>query len=83
MVRIQFKRFENGDWVVKDEVIVDPTEPSAVMRLAKKYMRKEFGLFDSNSKALDPETCFQRVTSDGTNTIRLIPKWTGDGKATK
>lgn len=56
---------------------MDPTEPSAVMRLAKKYMRKDFGLFDSNSKALVPETCFQRVTSDSTNTIRLIPKWPG------
>ncbi|KAF5127199.1 hypothetical protein E5D57_008127 [Metarhizium anisopliae] len=82
MVRIQFKLFDNGDWAVKDEVIVDPTEPSAVMRLATKYMRKGFGLFDSNSKALVPETCFQRVTSDSTNTIRLIPKWPGDGKET-
>ncbi|KAK2589595.1 hypothetical protein QQS21_012726 [Conoideocrella luteorostrata] len=36
MVRVQFKLFENGDWRLGDEVVVDPNEPSTVMRLAKK-----------------------------------------------
>ncbi|OWT42517.1 hypothetical protein VFPPC_18348 [Pochonia chlamydosporia 170] len=79
-VVIQFKLFEDGDWRVKHEVTVDPREPSEVRRVANKYIRKRFGLFNSNSKALTPETCFERVTSNGTNTIHLIPEWTVDRK---
>ncbi|OAQ59438.1 hypothetical protein VFPPC_10496 [Pochonia chlamydosporia 170] len=79
-VSIKFKVFENGHWKVKHEMMVDPREPSEVMRVAIKYMRKKFGLFNSNSKVLTPETCFERVTSDGTYSIHLIPAWTLDSK---
>ena len=79
-VSIKFKVFENGHWKVKHEMMVDPREPSEVMRVAIKYMRKKFGLLTSNSKVLTPETCFERVTSDGTYSIHLIPAWTVDSK---
>lgn len=77
-VVIQFKVFEGGDWRVKNEVTVDTREPSEVRRVAAKYMRKNLGLFTSNCKALTAENCFERVTSNGTNTIHVIPAWQVD-----
>ena len=66
---------EKGEWVTKHELQVDPAAPSEVKRLATKYMRKNIGIFNSKDRALNPETCFARVTADGTNTIHLHPKW--------
>jgi hypothetical protein len=38
-------------------------------------MRKYEGiqLYDTNFRKLNPQTCFEDVTADGTNTILLIP----------
>lgn len=57
--------------------MVDPKEPSEVKRVAIKYMRKGtgMGIFNTKNRALTPQTCFERVTSDGTYTIHLVPEW--------
>lgn len=31
-------------------------------------------IFDTNLRMLTPQTCFEAVTADGTNTILLIPE---------
>jgi hypothetical protein len=32
-------------------------------------------MFDTSFRMLTPQTCFEDVTADGTNTILLIPEW--------
>jgi hypothetical protein len=56
--------------------LVDPSDPSEVKRIAIKYMRKgeRMHIFDTNFRMLTPQTCFEAVTADGTNTILLIPE---------
>ncbi|RSL39250.1 hypothetical protein CEP51_016830, partial [Fusarium floridanum] len=42
-VSIIFKtRARNGEWTVSDKLLVDPSDPSIVERVAAKYMRKQF-----------------------------------------
>jgi hypothetical protein len=53
---------------------VDRSDPSEVIRVAKKSMRKGLRLLDTNMQLLAPEDCFEAVTVDGTNTIILIPQ---------
>ena len=36
-------------------------------------------IYDTNLRKLNPETCFEDVTADGTNTILLIPESEKDG----
>jgi hypothetical protein len=38
-------------------------------------MRKRIHMFDTSFRMLTPQTCFEDVTTDGTNTILLIPEW--------
>lgn len=44
-------------------------------------MRKYEGIqiYDTNFRKLNPQTCFEDVTADGTNTILLIPYSEKDG----
>ncbi|KAF2176051.1 hypothetical protein K469DRAFT_761633 [Zopfia rhizophila CBS 207.26] len=77
-VPINFKICERGTWRVERSLLVNPSKPLAVKevkRLAIKYMRKHDGMqiYDINFRQLDPRTCFEDVTADGTNTILLIP----------
>jgi hypothetical protein len=37
-------------------------------------MRKRIHIFDTSFHKLTPQTCFEDVTADGTNTILLIPE---------
>ncbi|KAE8316021.1 hypothetical protein BDV41DRAFT_574402 [Aspergillus transmontanensis] len=53
----------------------DASEPSELRRVVIKYMRKGYGIFDSQIRALTAQTCFERVTSDGTNVMHLAPEW--------
>ncbi len=53
-------------------LLVDPSDPSEVERVAKKYMRKRIRLFDTNLNIL--VGCFEAAPADGTNTIFLIPE---------
>ena len=43
--------------------------------MAVKYMRKGIGIVNCENRGLTPENCFKRITADGTNSIRLLPKW--------
>lgn len=76
MVWIKFKIRDRGGWRVVQDLEVDPSDPSEVKRIAMKYMRKweRMYIFDTNLRMLTPQTCFEDVTADGTNTILLIPE---------
>ncbi|KAK8029466.1 hypothetical protein PG993_010757 [Apiospora rasikravindrae] len=78
-VRIEFKTRVRGEWVVSHELLVDPLEPSQAMRVAAKYLRKDVGIFDSRNRMLSPINCYEKVTSDGTNAIYLVPNWEAEG----
>ena len=73
-IRIEFKtRARNNEWVTSDILHVDPSDPSEVQRVAAKYLRKNFHLFDTEYNNLIPRTCFGQATRNGTNTILVIP----------
>ncbi|KAH6675916.1 hypothetical protein B0J14DRAFT_587589, partial [Halenospora varia] len=74
MVRIEFKINERNVWRTDRSLLVDPSDPSEVERVAKKYMRKGIRPFDSSFNLLVPRTCFQAATADGSNAILLIPE---------
>ncbi|KAH8600146.1 hypothetical protein B0O99DRAFT_668732 [Bisporella sp. PMI_857] len=66
-VWIEFKICDRtGTWKLANALLVDPSDPSEVKRIAIKYMRKgeRMHIFDTNLHA----------TADGTNTILLIPE---------
>lgn len=71
-VRIKFKR---RGWVSAHELLVDPSEPSEFQRVAEKYLRKGVGIFDHQLRVLTPRNCLERVTSDKTYAIYLLPNW--------
>ena len=49
-------------------------DPSEVERVAIKYMRKGFRLFDKHLNILTPRNCLEAATIDGSNIILLIPE---------
>ncbi|KAB8218280.1 hypothetical protein BDV33DRAFT_205483 [Aspergillus novoparasiticus] len=71
-VGIKFKLYEDGEWQLKHTLMVDASEPSELRRVVIKYMRKGYGIFDSQNRVLTAQTCFERVTSDGTNVIHWL-----------
>ena len=74
-VRIEYKIRDRGVWKVSHTLLVDPSDPSEARRVAIKYMRKRIHMFDTSFRMLTSQTCFEDVTTDGTNTILLIPEW--------
>lgn len=73
-VRIEFKtQTRNTACIVSDTLLVDPSDPEEVQRVAAKCLRKSFCLFDTAYKSLIPRSYFDQVTRDGTNTILVIP----------
>lgn len=54
--------------------MVDPSDPSEVGRVAKKYMRKQVMLVDSELSLLAPAEYFQAAITAETNAIYLIQK---------
>ena len=71
-IRIEFKIREGEVWRTERSLLVDPSEPSEVERVAKKYTRKGIRPFDTSLNLLVPRHCFQTVTTNGTNTVLLI-----------
>jgi hypothetical protein len=53
---------------------VDPSDPSEIERVAVKYIRKHVRLFNTKLNILAPADCFEAATTDGSNTILLIPE---------
>ncbi|ERF71962.1 hypothetical protein EPUS_06521 [Endocarpon pusillum Z07020] len=74
-VRMKYKIRDRGVWKVPHTPLVDPSDPSEARRVAIKYMRKRIHMFDTSFCMLTPQTYFEDVTADGTNTILLIPEW--------
>ena len=71
-VTIMFRaRNENGEWDrVVHQMVVDPSDPSPVERMAKKNARKRNATFyDRNLRTLAPTQCFDAAIEDGTKTI--------------
>ncbi len=73
-VCIHFKIRQNNIWRDVQSLWVDPSDPSEVVRVAKKNTRKGLRMFDTNMHLLTPDNCFGAVTADGTNTIVLVPQ---------
>ncbi|KAF2690341.1 hypothetical protein K458DRAFT_399676 [Lentithecium fluviatile CBS 122367] len=78
-VPITFKIYAEGIWRVERIIPVDrsnPLEVNEIERQAIRHITKYDGIqiYDTNLRKLDPRTCFEDVTADGTNTILLIPE---------
>ncbi|KAJ5249524.1 hypothetical protein N7524_011840 [Penicillium chrysogenum] len=71
-VTIMFRaRDEHGDWnrLVR-QMVVDPSDPSPVGRMASKNARERQATFyDQNLRQVPPGQCFDAAIEDGTNTI--------------
>ncbi|KIV81283.1 hypothetical protein PV11_03480 [Exophiala sideris] len=74
LVSIHFKARENSIWRDVQSISVNRSDPSHVVRVAKKYIRKGVRILDTNMHLLTPDNCFEAVTTDGTNTIVLVPQ---------
>lgn len=75
LVEVFFWSFERGQWKPSDRVRVDPSDPSPVERIAKKYSWKDYSLYDRNLQSLSPAQCYRAATIDGNNVIFLIPEY--------
>ena len=73
-VRIKFEIRERFCWREASSIVVDPSNPSEVIRKAKEYMREGLRILDTKLRMLSPDECFRVVTENKTNTILLIPQ---------
>jgi hypothetical protein len=71
-IEIKFWSLERGQWNQSDCLLVDPSDPSPMERLARKYSRKGYTLYDVSLKSLRPAHCYRAATADDTNAIFLI-----------
>ncbi|KAF9883530.1 hypothetical protein FE257_003363 [Aspergillus nanangensis] len=71
-VGISFWSFEREEWNLSDYLEVDPADPSPVERVAKKYTRKDYSLYDKNLQSLSPAQCYRAATTDNDNSIFII-----------
>ena len=69
---INFNIRELGVWRTAHGVLVDPSDTSEIVRMAKKYMRKQIMLFDYDMFPLTPANCFQAAIKNGRNAIYLM-----------
>lgn len=72
LIEISFWSFEREEWRQSDRLQVDPSDPSPVERIARKYSRKNYSLYDKNLQSLSPAQCYRAATIDGNNAIFLI-----------
>jgi hypothetical protein len=72
LIDIKFWSLERGQWNQSDSLLVDPSDPSAMERLARKYSCKGYTLYDVSLKSLRPAHCYRAATADDTNAIFLI-----------
>lgn len=81
-ITIKFKVYEQDKWRISDILTVNPSEPSEVERVAKKYIRKSLTLYDSSLRVIRPSQCFSAATEDRINMILLMAKETSkvDGR---
>ena len=72
IVEISFWLFERGEWRPTNLVRVNMLDPSPVERIAKKYMWKEYLLYNVNLQSLSFAGCFHTAIADRNNTIFVI-----------
>lgn len=71
-IRIVFKtRNEHGEWErIIHELVVDPSDPSSVERVARKDARNQKATFyDKDLRIITPAQCFDAAIEDEVNTI--------------
>lgn len=88
VVEIQFWYFEREEWRRSDCLLVNPADPSPVERLAEKYFRKHYSLYDLHLQDVRPAQCYEAATNDGRNAIFMISKYEeqkliGEGRLVK
>ncbi|KAI1829420.1 hypothetical protein DTO006G1_9636 [Penicillium roqueforti] len=71
-VEIHFWAFEREQWRQSDRLLVNPSDPSPLERLARKYSWKGYSLYDLRLQSLKPAQCFRAATVDGRNAIFMI-----------
>ncbi|KAJ5461024.1 uncharacterized protein N7458_002576 [Penicillium daleae] len=73
-VDFKFWCFENEEWRLADRHQVDPADPSLIERIARKYMRKKFRLYDQSLNSLSPKMCFRAGVADGTESVIMLSR---------
>ncbi|KAA8646125.1 uncharacterized protein ATNIH1004_007551 [Aspergillus tanneri] len=70
-VTIAFKaRGKDGEWRKIHELVVDPSDPTAVERLVRKDERNRGATFyNKNLRMITPAQCYDAAIEDGANTI--------------
>lgn len=74
-VEIQFWYFEREQWRRSDRLQVNPADTSSVERLANKYFRKNYSLYDFHLQDVRPAQCYQAATNEGRNAIFMISEY--------
>ncbi|OJD11087.1 hypothetical protein AJ78_08072 [Emergomyces pasteurianus Ep9510] len=80
MVTIRFWSWDHGNlggpgrWTLADSLTVDCRDPSHVGRVALKYRRKHWALYDEKLQCLSPAQCFRAAMTDKHNRIFIISK---------
>lgn len=73
-VRVKFVLREGHNWVDREDLSIDPSDPSPVERVAEDHASNGRFLFDSILRSMAPSECFEAVVGDGTNVVLLIPE---------
>lgn len=61
-------------WVERVERATPLRQEQRIVAIKYKRKGERMHIFDTNFRMLNPQTCFEAVTADGTNTILLIPE---------
>ncbi|CBF84445.1 hypothetical protein AN9021.2 [Aspergillus nidulans FGSC A4] len=72
LVEFTFWSLERGQWRRADHLWVDPADTFRVELIAKKYIWKDFSLYDRHWNSLSPAQCFRAATVDGSNAIFVV-----------
>lgn len=65
-VEISFWSYKREEWKRSDSLRVDPSDPSPVERIARKYSWKNYSLYDRDLQSLSPAQCYRAATVDDT-----------------
>ncbi|GAA87890.1 hypothetical protein AKAW_06004 [Aspergillus luchuensis IFO 4308] len=72
-VEISFWEF-TGEWKKCHRVQAGPTNQWPLERMATKYSRMNYSLYDRNLHSLSPAQCYRAAIVDGSNAIFMISK---------
>lgn len=72
---VPYSGFTGNKFVVSDTVVVDPSNPGEVTKIAKKYERKGFSLCKKDGTRITAEKCFEEVRKDGSYLVLIGKPW--------